>query len=88
MHGLHCVPARLSRRTETTIEEIYDESIKPLAPSERFRLTTFIFSEIPPRSVVDIRDAWDEEDMQDISVYSARLFTAAFPEEDEPVETS
>src|SRR5271157_5438416 len=69
MDGLHCVPSRLARRTEMTIEEIYDESIKPLAPSERFRLATLILSEIPPQSVVDIRDAWNEEDMRDISAY-------------------
>ncbi len=29
-----------------TIEEIDDESIKPLAPSERFRLATLNLSEI------------------------------------------
>jgi hypothetical protein len=87
MDGLHFVPAGLARRTEMTIEEIYHESIKPLAPSERFRLATLILSEIPPQSVVDIRDAWNEEDMQDISTYSARLFTAEFPEEDGLVDT-
>jgi hypothetical protein len=70
-----------------TIEEIYDEAIKPLPPSERFRLATLILNEIPPQSVVDIRDAWTEEDMRDISAYSARLFTARFPEEDNLVET-
>jgi hypothetical protein len=37
---------------------------------------------------VDIRDALDEEDMRDISAYSARLFTAEFPEEDDLVETT
>ena len=69
-----------------TIEEIYDESIKPLAPSERFRLATLILSEIPPQSVVDIRDAWDEEEMRAISAYAARLFTTQRPEEDGLVE--
>jgi hypothetical protein len=78
---------RAVRRTEITIEEIYDESIKPLAPSERFRLATLILSEIPPQSVVDIRDAWNEEDMRDISAYSAHRFTAEYPEQDELVET-
>jgi hypothetical protein len=58
-----------------TIEEIYHESIKTLATSERFRLATLILSEIPPQRVVDIRDVWNEEDLRDISAYSARLFT-------------
>ncbi len=70
-----------------TIEEIYAESIKPLAPSERFRLATLILCEIPPQSVVDISNAWNEEDMRDISAYSARVFTAEFPEEGDVVET-
>ena len=70
-----------------TIEEIYDETIKPLPPSERFRLATLILNEIPPQSVVDIRDAWNEEDMRDVTAYSARLFAAEYPEEDNLVET-
>ena len=70
-----------------TIEETYEESIKPLAPSERFRSSTLILCEIPPQSVVDIHDAWDEEDTRDISANSARLFTAEFPEGDDVVET-
>ena len=69
------------------MNQIYDEAIKPLPPSERFQLATLILNEIPPQSVVDIRDAWDEEDMRDISAYSARLFAAEYSEEDNLVET-
>ena len=65
-------------RTEMTIEEIYDESIKPLAPSERFRLATLILSEIPPQSVVDIRDAWNEEGMRDVSHGDGRRIVVAW----------
>ena len=70
-----------------TIEEIYDEAIKPLPPSERFRLATLILNEIPPQSVVDARDAWNEQDMRDVAAYSARLFAAGYPEEDDVVES-
>ncbi len=70
-----------------TIEEIYDESIESLPPSERFRLATLILSRIPPSSVVDIRDTWNEEDMSDISAYSGRLFAAEYPEQNDLVET-
>jgi hypothetical protein len=65
-----------------TIEEIYDEAIKPLPPSERFRLATLILNEIPPQSVVDVRDTWNEEDERDVAAYSARRFAAEYPEED------
>jgi hypothetical protein len=70
-----------------TIEEIYDEAIKPLSPSERFRLASLILNEIPPQSVVDIRDAWDEQDMMDIAAYSARQFATEYPEGDQLVES-
>lgn len=69
-----------------TIEEIYDEAIKPLPPSERFRLATLILSEIPPESVVDLRDAWSDEDIRDVVAHSARLFAADHPEDDDLVE--
>jgi hypothetical protein len=87
LERLHRVPPSLTRPTEMTIEEIYDEAIKPLPPSERFRLATLILNEISPQSVVDIRDAWNEQDMRDITAYSARLFAAEYPEEDNLVET-
>ena len=71
-----------------TIEEIYQESIKPLPPSERFRLATLILNEISPQSVVDIRDAWNEQDMRDVTAYSrSAIFAAEYPEEDDVVET-
>jgi hypothetical protein len=84
---LHRVPASLARLTEMTIEEIYDEAIKPLPPSERFRLATLILNEIPPQSVVDARDAWNDEDVQDVVAYSARTFAAGYPEEGDLVES-
>jgi hypothetical protein len=70
-----------------TIEEIYHESIKPLPPSERFRLATLILNEIPLQSVVDDRDAWTDEDTRDVTAYSARVFAAECPEGDNLAET-
>ncbi len=67
------MPPSLARQTEMTIEEIYDEAIKPLPPSERFRLATLILNEIPPQSVVDTQDAWNEQDMRDVAAYSAPI---------------
>jgi hypothetical protein len=72
---------------EMTIEEIYNIAIKPLPPSEQFLLATLILNEIPPQSVLDIREAWNEQDMTDVAAYSARLFAAEYPEDDDLVET-
>jgi protoheme ferro-lyase len=50
-----------------TIQEMYDQSIKPLPPAERFRLATLILNEIPPQAVVDYSDEWSEEDLRDFT---------------------
>lgn len=50
-----------------TIEQIYDEAIKPLPTAERLRLATIILNNIPPDSVVDSSDEWTEADYQDFS---------------------
>jgi hypothetical protein len=50
-------------------------------------LATLILNGIPPQSVVDVRDAWSEQDMRDVAAYSARLFAAGYPEEDDLVES-
>jgi hypothetical protein len=68
-------------------KEIYDEHIKPLPQSERFRLTTLILNEIPPQSVVDVRDDWDGQDMRDVTAFSARLFGTEYPEVENFAET-
>jgi hypothetical protein len=77
----------LARPTEMTIEELYHEAIKPLPPSDRFRLATLILNEIPLQSVADVGEAWNEQDMTDVAAYSARLFAAEYPEDDGLVDS-
>ena len=50
-----------------TIQEVYDPSIKPLPPAERFRLAKLILNEISPQALVDYSDEWSEEDLQDFT---------------------
>ncbi len=50
-----------------TVEQLYDEAIKPLPAAERLRLAAMILNHIPPDSVVDSSDEWTEEDYQDFS---------------------
>jgi hypothetical protein len=58
--------------TKTTAEEVYSQVVKPLPPSERFRLATMILNDISPRAVVDYSDEWTEEDTRDLTIYSLR----------------
>jgi hypothetical protein len=50
-----------------TIEQLYSERIRPLPPSDRLRLATLILEGIPPQSVVDYSDEWNDEDLRDLS---------------------
>jgi hypothetical protein len=55
-----------------TIQEMYEQSIRPLPAPDRLRLATLILNEIPPLAVVDYSDEWTEEDMRDLTLYSLR----------------
>lgn len=72
---------------QTTAEAIYQQMIKPLSPSERFKLATMILNDIPPRAVVDYSEEWTEEDMRDAVLYSLRRAAWSFGEEVEDAAT-
>lgn len=67
----------------TTVEEIYSRVIKPLPPSERFRLATFILNDISPRAVVDYSEEWTEEDLRDFTAASCAYFLQQIEGEEE-----
>jgi hypothetical protein len=48
-----------------SVQELYDQTIKPLSPAERFQLATLILTNIPPESIVDYSHEWSEEDYED-----------------------
>jgi hypothetical protein len=66
-----------------TIQELYDQSIRPLPAAERLRLATLILNDIPPQAVVDYSDEWSAEDLQDFTQASwARINEALEEPED------
>ncbi|HEX8694030.1 MAG TPA: hypothetical protein VF746_16530 [Longimicrobium sp.] len=57
-----------------TVEQLYDQRIKPLPASDRLRLARLILDGIAPESVVDFQTEWSEEDLRDFSLSAwARL---------------
>jgi hypothetical protein len=66
-----------------TVQELYEQAVKPLPAPERLRLATLILNDIPPHSVVDYNDDWSEEDMREATLHSFRRAAASFGEEDE-----
>jgi hypothetical protein len=68
-----------------TIQEMYEQSIRPLPAPDRLRLATLILNEIPPLAAVDYSDDWTDEDMRDLTLYSLRRAAASMEEEEEDV---
>ena len=67
-----------------TVNQLYEQTIKPLSPAERLRLATLILNDISPPSVVDYSDEWSEEDKRDAALHSFRQAEVSFSDgEDE-----
>ena len=66
------------------LEEIYQEAIRPLAPSERLQLATRILNDIPPECVVDYSEEWSDEDLRDFSRASWEYVNRGIEEEAQP----
>ena len=58
-------PTHESERA-VTIQEIYEQSIKPLPAPQRFQLAVLILNDIPPHALVDYSEEWSEEDLRDL----------------------
>ena len=50
-----------------TLQQLYEQTIKPLPAAERYRLAVLILNDIPPQAVVDASDTWTAEDMREFS---------------------
>jgi hypothetical protein len=66
-----------------TVQEMYEQSIRPLPAPDRLRLATLILNEIPPLAVVDYSDEWSDEDMRDFTLYSLRRAAVSMEEEED-----
>jgi hypothetical protein len=66
-----------------TIQELYEQSIKPLPAPDRLRLATLILGDISPELVIDDSDEWTEEDLRDITLHSLRQAEVSMEEGDE-----
>ena len=57
-----------------TAKEIYAETIRDLPSSERLGLATLIVEDLAQSAApaLDYSDAWTEEDLQDLAVFSER----------------
>jgi predicted TIM-barrel fold metal-dependent hydrolase len=52
-----------------TVNQIYEQTVKPLSIADRLRLAALILNDSPPHAVVDYRDEWSEEDLHDFRTF-------------------
>ena len=67
MHLLHLLEFFEVITAMVTATQLYEETIQHLPPGERLRLATLILEGIPPQSVMDCRELWSDEDLEDFS---------------------
>lgn len=49
------------------LAELYNREIKSLSAADRLRLARLILDDIPPESMVDYREEWNDEDLHDFT---------------------
>ena len=42
------------------VQELYAREVRPLSAADRLRLATLILNDLPPETVVDSGDSWNE----------------------------
>ncbi len=68
----------------STAQEVYDQLIRALPPTERLRLATLILNELVQQnsSVIDQQDDWTEQDQTDVVSFSLQYAASLFPDEE------
>ena len=63
-----------------TVQEIYDQTIKPLATQDRLRIASIILNDLAAGKV-DISDEWSDEDLRDFTAAGWKNIDEALGEE-------
>ena len=69
--------------TIMNVQDLYEQRIKSLSAADRLRLAVLILNDIPPQSVVDDRESWSEEDLQDFAQASWQQIDQRLEDEDD-----
>ncbi|MBE9225152.1 hypothetical protein IQ264_06850 [Phormidium sp. LEGE 05292] len=69
----------------TTVQEVYNQIVCNLSPTERLRLATLILNDLVQKnlSIVEQSDTWTEQDQIDITTFSLQYAATLFPENEE-----
>ena len=67
-----------------TLIDLYNQSIKPLSPSERLRLASLILNDLTATATVDEGTEWRDEDYRDFTNANWSGLSDTAPESDDP----
>ncbi|MFB2937260.1 hypothetical protein ACE1B6_18590 [Aerosakkonemataceae cyanobacterium BLCC-F154] len=69
----------------TIVQELYDQVVCTLSPTERLRLATLILNDLVQQnlSIVEQSDTWTEQDQLDVTAFSLQYAATLFPENEE-----
>lgn len=67
-----------------TAQQLYNEVIRALSPTEQLRLATLILNELVQQEspVIDQSDVWTEQDQVDVINFSLQYAASLFPDEE------
>ncbi len=67
-----------------TAQDVYNEIVQALSPTERLRLATLILNELVQQSssTIDQSDSWTEQDQTDVVDFSLQYAMSLFPDEE------
>jgi hypothetical protein len=68
----------------STAQQVYNEVIRALSPTERLQLATLILNELVRQDApeIDQGDAWTEQDKMDVVNFSLQYSASLFPDEE------
>jgi hypothetical protein len=71
----------------TDAQDLYTTTVRHLPLYQRLRLAALILEELtqPGGPGIDWSDAWSEDDVKDLTVFSLQQASAAYPEDQELV---
>lgn len=68
----------------SSVQEVYNQIIQTLSPTEQLRLATLILNELVQKNspIIDQSDYWTEQDQADIANFSVRYAASQSSDED------
>lgn len=71
----------------STAQEVYQQTVRALPPTERLRLAALILDDLTQADLtfIDSGTIWSEQDQRDLTTFSLEYASTIYPEDEELV---